>query len=360
MIAKCVFCGSKFVRKIKRGNKRIYCSANCKVLFWREKNLKKWEKIKQKINQSESRKQYLNEWRLKNRSRLRVYGRKYDISKIKTKCIECGKEFNPNSNYQPHQKYCSVECRMKPAYKKYKKTFKAKIKQLRENNSRRSYRHFIKFRWQEAKCIIVRDKVCVYCGAEGTTFDHIVPISRNGTTEYSNLVLSCKSCNSSKRDKDVHSWCIKHKIAVPKIIIELMIMSKRIQTLTEIFGIKFIENKGISSDGMYLLNSKTIGRGLWGSEKTIIIYNFERKGKVPYYKFPRTRRERLIRKKYGRGRIKYFKNLIKYKIQIIDIANQREFWSEELDEIPNEVYKILKCRKHPPPLGANYVTNPIK
>lgn len=232
MQRKCIFCGNEFLCN-GRGRKKIYCSVNCKVLDWRKNNPKRYEEIKYKINKSEKRKQYLIKWRIKNKKRIRALERKYDISKIKAKCIECRKKFKPNSKHYPHQKYCSVECRMKPAYRKYKKTFKAKIKRLRENNNRRAYRHFIKFRWQEAKRIIARDKVCVYCMEEGTTFDHIVPVSKGGTTEYNNMVLSCKSCNSSKCDKDVYSWCKEHDIMVPEIIVELLELQKEQKTIKE-------------------------------------------------------------------------------------------------------------------------------
>jgi 5-methylcytosine-specific restriction endonuclease McrA len=50
-------------------------------------------------------------------------------------------------------------------------------------------------------------KECVYCGAkEELSTDHIIPINRGGDDSADNLVLACKSCNSSKGDKGVFEW----------------------------------------------------------------------------------------------------------------------------------------------------------
>ena len=65
-----------------------------------------------------------------------------------------------------------------------------------------------------AKKLIQRDGTrCHYCGVELVfshpihakityTVDHIQPVSKGGTDALENLVLACRSCNSTKRDKD--------------------------------------------------------------------------------------------------------------------------------------------------------------
>lgn len=45
---------------------------------------------------------------------------------------------------------------------------------------------------------------CCYCGAiDDLHMDHLLPKSRGGWNSSDNLVWACKSCNSSKRDRDV-------------------------------------------------------------------------------------------------------------------------------------------------------------
>jgi 5-methylcytosine-specific restriction endonuclease McrA len=47
---------------------------------------------------------------------------------------------------------------------------------------------------------------CVYCGAEGTTVDHVRPLSRGGHEAEYNLVPACPSCNFSKNDSLLTAW----------------------------------------------------------------------------------------------------------------------------------------------------------
>jgi len=54
--------------------------------------------------------------------------------------------------------------------------------------------------------ILARDRYCCqYCGIKGTAFgltiDHILPVSRGGTTSPENLVAACFACNQRKGDR---------------------------------------------------------------------------------------------------------------------------------------------------------------
>lgn len=43
---------------------------------------------------------------------------------------------------------------------------------------------------------------CVYCGSHrNLTLDHVIPKSRGGKNEWTNLVTSCQKCNMKKADK---------------------------------------------------------------------------------------------------------------------------------------------------------------
>jgi hypothetical protein len=51
------------------------------------------------------------------------------------------------------------------------------------------------------------EKQCVFCGSkDNLTTDHLIPKNRGGDNSSDNLVLSCKSCNSSRGDKGVFEW----------------------------------------------------------------------------------------------------------------------------------------------------------
>lgn len=61
---------------------------------------------------------------------------------------------------------------------------------------------------------------CQYCGhqpgIEGLTFDHVVPRSSGGKTDWSNIVTACFPCNSKKGSKalaDTGMWLKKHPSA---------------------------------------------------------------------------------------------------------------------------------------------------
>ena len=44
---------------------------------------------------------------------------------------------------------------------------------------------------------------CVYCGNAATSIDHVVPRSRGGRHEWSNVVSACRRCNHVKADRTV-------------------------------------------------------------------------------------------------------------------------------------------------------------
>lgn len=49
---------------------------------------------------------------------------------------------------------------------------------------------------------------CVYCGrhSKKLTKDHVVPRGQGGTSESSNLVMCCQSCNASKGNMTPEQW----------------------------------------------------------------------------------------------------------------------------------------------------------
>jgi len=51
---------------------------------------------------------------------------------------------------------------------------------------------------------------CAYCGGRGDTIDHVVPRSKGGPHEWTNVVAACRPCNARKDDKllDELGWTL--------------------------------------------------------------------------------------------------------------------------------------------------------
>jgi hypothetical protein len=65
--------------------------------------------------------------------------------------------------------------------------------------------------WALRQKVLERDDyTCSYCGRRGgrLTLDHVVPVSRGGTSELRNLVTACVSCNSAKGTRTPQEWLV--------------------------------------------------------------------------------------------------------------------------------------------------------
>ena len=65
--------------------------------------------------------------------------------------------------------------------------------------------------WPLRNAVLARDNYeCVYCGDTELTAplcaDHVVPLSRGGTNDETNLVACCIPCNSSKNNRLLSEW----------------------------------------------------------------------------------------------------------------------------------------------------------
>ena len=70
---------------------------------------------------------------------------------------------------------------------------------------------------------------CVYCGSnKNLTLDHVIPKSRGGGNEWTNLVTSCFKCNLKKGNKtpDEAKMMMKHRPFAPTLINENVGMQK--------------------------------------------------------------------------------------------------------------------------------------
>ena len=65
--------------------------------------------------------------------------------------------------------------------------------------------------WVLRQAVLERDDyTCVYCGRRGgrLALDHLLPVSRGGTSELSNLVTACVACNSAKGASTPQEWLV--------------------------------------------------------------------------------------------------------------------------------------------------------
>lgn len=59
---------------------------------------------------------------------------------------------------------------------------------------------------------------CWYCGAPGGTVDHFSPIVHGGVHAARNLLPACRSCNSSKRDRDPIAFLIDKRAEIEEAL----------------------------------------------------------------------------------------------------------------------------------------------
>lgn len=97
----------------------------------------------------------------------------------------------------------------KESYKKWRNSDKGKATLESEWHKRRALGEISKETVFE---VILESKgVCPYCGeniANNGSLDHIIPVSKGGTNERSNLKWCCIKCNMSKGSKDLDEWLL--------------------------------------------------------------------------------------------------------------------------------------------------------
>lgn len=120
-------------------------------------------------------------------------------------CDCCGVKFS-YQHLGTERKYCSRKCQ-KSAYEQVRRAIQADNDNSHQPPMPVAYRVFRESGWVCAACGIDTPEVL-----RGTyelnapEIDHIVPLSRGGTHDRSNLQCLCKSCNSSKGAKLMSEW----------------------------------------------------------------------------------------------------------------------------------------------------------
>lgn len=110
-------------------------------------------------------------------------------------------------------------------YKNHKKIASKQNKTWDKNNPARRLVIYNKYRARENaapgnfteidwnKQYKLQNGQCFYCGLnKKLTIDHKMPLSKGGSNRPENIVLACKECNSSKRDKPFEEFLVYIKI----------------------------------------------------------------------------------------------------------------------------------------------------
>ena len=168
---------------------------NCKQCE-REKRIQKWKnddkykksRLKYIENNKEKIKEYRHNQYLKNRD--------YELEKDKNY-----NKKNRNIIRERERKYLSTE---KGKQVNHLKTVKRRTRLNKLKND------FNLEQWE--KCKNYFNNCCAYCGKkEKLTVEHFIPISKGGNTIAKNILPICKSCNSSKQEKDFEKWYKEQK-----------------------------------------------------------------------------------------------------------------------------------------------------
>jgi 5-methylcytosine-specific restriction endonuclease McrA len=63
--------------------------------------------------------------------------------------------------------------------------------------------------YQDERLKMTVPQACYYCGSTSKlSVDHLIPRIKGGADESDNLIWACRSCNSSKRDRDMMKWML--------------------------------------------------------------------------------------------------------------------------------------------------------
>ena len=210
---------------------KLGISARCKECCNKnyQENKGKAQKYREdnKIHISEYGKQYWAEnkaiiakrdkqWRAENKETI-VEKRRQDYLKNRVAIVEHSRKY-----YQENKAEIAIkrlarwERDKKKEIKKQKAYTREHLEEFRVyNHNRRSLKQklqstFTVKQWEQVKLYFSNH--CAYCGKEDILHqEHFVSLSKGGEYTHNNIIPACKSCNSSKRDRDFFEWYPKQR-----------------------------------------------------------------------------------------------------------------------------------------------------
>lgn len=183
----CKGCGKSFERVY---NNQKYCSKECRVEHTDIEAVRAYHREYKKTPKAQAyRKAHLDKNREYNEKYRRKLGQKPVVKmsddQLKANRARYMREWHKTEAGQLAAKARRIARRAREKFAGGKVTAK-QLKQLR----------------------IDQNNKCAYCGCELDKYhiDHVVPISKGGTSDISNLALACPSCNLRKGAKDAKNF----------------------------------------------------------------------------------------------------------------------------------------------------------
>lgn len=114
-------------------------------------------------------------------------------------CDECAVPFVEIA-YGVPSSYCSMTCA---------KRVSRRARRAREHDAPGTFT-----RAQVVAQYIKQGRVCAYCKRPASGLpdpEHVLPLSRGGTNDMSNIVAACRACNADKNDLTLEEWAVDRR-----------------------------------------------------------------------------------------------------------------------------------------------------
>lgn len=197
------------------------CSSNSEGLYGDCIDCQKEKAAKYRVENRDKIREYSRNFMKNNPEKRIQYYERYkaycggeekfnELNKAKYhKDVEASRKYN-RLKYQ-RNKEKARERQKKYATSEQGRNIKRIIYQRRRNRELSLYNNFEPKNWEDCKDYF-RNKngntTCAYCGKETdkVTMEHFIPVSKGGELSHNNILPVCKSCNSSKCNKDFFEW----------------------------------------------------------------------------------------------------------------------------------------------------------
>ena len=180
---------------------------------WKKENAEKVKEYNQKYRKENKKKilEYEKRYRLENAEIIKERKRRYlekNLERERQRKLEDYYK-NKKERLKKHKEWLEknkqrVLERQREYYKEHPDIF-AGIRQRRRSRLKKVEHNYTWEEWENCKKYF--DYKCCYCGEERELEqDHFIPLNNGGGYTTDNIVPACKSCNSSKRDRDFFEW----------------------------------------------------------------------------------------------------------------------------------------------------------